>query len=168
MNRYLALISLLLFSLSITATSAKPEILYSAIYPHKTCIMQGNCVILHPATLNGRYSVLITFRDAGLTGVCIVKPTDEGLVGTIVNEFGIKAFDFTYDSRKQKVKLHNVIKMMNRWYIKKVVKADLKVLLTTEESGTYGRRTLDRKPDGSVKLTNEKYNISYSFTPLHE
>lgn len=114
-----------------------------------------------------RYNSTITFGKAALTGICLIKDVDGEVRGTIVNEFGIKALDFAYNKRRDKVKLQNVIKFMDRWYIKKVVKADIATLLRTENTQKQlRRRTLTVTPEGSVSLTNEKYNINYTFTPL--
>ena len=69
-----------------------------------------------------QYGVAITARGAEITGVCIVKTDSEGSRGAIVNEFGIHALDFMVSADRRKVKLLNVIAMMDRWYVRRVVK----------------------------------------------
>ena len=72
-----------------------------------------------------KYSVNISVHGMTITGLCIVRDYGDEVIGSVVNEFGIKAFDFVFNKDKGKTKLQNVIKMMNKWYIKKVISADL-------------------------------------------
>ena len=121
--------------------------------------------------LDGRqeYSVAITARGAEITGVCIVKTYAEGIRGAIVNEFGIHALDFMVSADRRKVKLLNVIPMMDRWYVRRVVKKDLRTLFNATADGEQaGGRTVTVEPDGTVTLTNTRYKLKYSLKKLHE
>lgn len=121
--------------------------------------------------LDGRqeYSVAITARGAEITGVCIVKTDAEGSRGAIVNEFGIHALDFMVSPDRRKVKLLNVIPMMDRWYVRRVVKKDLRTLFNAMADGEQaGGRTVIVEPDGTVTLTNTRYKLKYSLKKLHE
>ena len=121
--------------------------------------------------LDGRqeYSVAITARGAEITGVCIVKTDAEGSRGAIVNEFGIHALDFMVSADRRKVKLLNVIPMMDRWYVRRVVKKDLRTLFNATADGEQaGSRTVTVEPDGTVTLTNTRYKLKYSLKKLHE
>ena len=121
--------------------------------------------------LDGRqeYSVAITARGAEITGVCIVKTDAEGSRGAIVNEFGIHALDFMVSADRRKVKLLNVIPMMDRWYVRRVVKKDLRTLFNATADGEQaGGRTVIVEPDGTVTLTNTRYKLKYSLKKLHE
>ncbi len=121
--------------------------------------------------LDGRqeYSVAITARGAEITGVCIVKTDAEGSRGAIVNEFGIHALDFMVSADRRKVKLLNVIPMMDRWYVRRVVKKDLRTLFNAMADGEQaGGRTVTVEPDGTVTLTNTRYKLKYSLKKLHE
>ena len=121
--------------------------------------------------LDGRqeYSVAITARGAEITGVCIVKTDAEGIRGAIVNEFGIHALDFMVSADRRKVKLLNVIPMMDRWYVRRVVKKDLRTLFNATADGEQaGGRTVTVEPDGTVTLTNTRYKLKYSLKKLHE
>ena len=121
--------------------------------------------------LDGRqeYSVAIMARGAEITGVCIVKTDAEGSRGAIVNEFGIHALDFMVSADRRKVKLLNVIPMMDRWYVRRVVKKDLRTLFNATADGEQaGGRTVIVEPDGTVTLTNTRYKLKYSLKKLHE
>lgn len=103
-----------------------------------------------------RYSAMIELPKAYLSGVCILKTDEQGLVkGCFFNEFGISALEFTYSPGEKKVKLLSVIKMMNKWYIKRILRRDL--------AQVY-RQLLE----GNSTYHNEKYHITYQFTPLRE
>ena len=116
-----------------------------------------------------QYGVSITARGAEITGVCIVKTDAEGSRGAIVNEFGIHALDFMVSADRRKVKLLNVIAMLDRWYVRRVVKKDLRMLFNATADGEQGSgRTVTVEPDGTVTLTNTRYKLKYSLKKLHE
>ena len=102
-----------------------------------------------------RYTALIEMPKAYLSGICILLREDHVLKCAVFNEFDISAMDFSYCPEKDKVKLHHVIKMLDRWYIRRILKKDLRQLI-------HG---LQR---GETQYRNEKYKINYKFTPLEQ
>lgn len=99
-----------------------------------------------------------------LTAICIVRQTDEGVVGTVVNEFGLRAFDFT--CKNNKVKVFNVMPMMDKWYIRKVLRTDLKVLTADHEVKLGRKRKLDLHLPDSMTLHDTRFGITYHFEQL--
>ena len=99
-----------------------------------------------------RYNVQIDMQKAYLSGICVMKQ-EEGLVkASLVNEFGISAMDFTYNPKKDKVKLVNVLKQLNKWYIKLTLKRDLRELIhVLQQGGTY--------------YENTRRHLTYTFVP---
>lgn len=120
-------------------------------------------------SLDGRqqFEVTIDARGAEITGICIVKPLDDGSFrGAIVNEFGIHALDFSVTADRRRVKLHNVAPLLNRWYLKRILRKDLRLLFTATQAGLQrSRRTLSQEADGTLTLTNP-YRITYHFKPI--
>lgn len=114
-----------------------------------------------------RYSVLIQYKKVGITGVCIMKKDSSGIAGSLINEFGVKAFDFTYDTVKGHIKLLNVISFMNKWYIKKTIKADWRYLFLYPLKQSKYKEIYFSK-DGEVTLDNMKRGIKYSFKKIEE
>ena len=100
-----------------------------------------------------RYSVQIDVKKAYISGICGMLFEDGKLKASVVNEFGLSAMDFEYDPQKDKVKIINIIKKLDHWYIKRVLKRDLRILLHNLEQGIY-------------KHENAKYEITYTFQPL--
>ena len=115
-----------------------------------------------------KYSVNISFHGMTITGLCIVRDYGDEVIGSVVNEFGIKAFDFVFNKDKGKTKLQNVIKMMNKWYIKKVIRADLSTLLCSKNSDKKMKRRTIINENGMLLLNNTKYNINYKFIPIDD
>lgn len=115
-----------------------------------------------------KYSVCISFRGTPITGLCIVRGNGDEVLGSVINEFGIKAFDFVFSKDKGKTRLQNVIKMMNKWYVKKVVSADLSTLLRSENSEKQMKRRTILKDNRQLTLNNNKYNITYKFIPIND
>ena len=113
-----------------------------------------------------RYNAYISFPKGAMTGVCLVRTEANGDgVMSVVNEFGIKAFDATYSARTGKVKLLNVVKMLNRWYIRRVVAADL-VAVFNPAGKLPKHRTVEVDVDGAIVLTNTRMNIVYQLQPI--
>lgn len=102
-----------------------------------------------------RYSAYIEMPRGYISGICVLVNDGEVVKGCLFNEFGITALDFSYDIQKQKVKLHSVIKMMDKWYIRRVLKKDLRQMMVCLQNDIYEYR-------------NERHHIIYQFTPMEE
>ena len=116
------------------------------------------CLLLLATDLQGqsvsRMSVEISFEKGGITGVCLLRKEEQTVSGTIMNEFGIKVFDFVYYRQRDKLRLFNVIEMLDKWYIRRVVRRDLKQVLS------------HLPPVSEYRYENRKRHIHYLFTPL--
>jgi hypothetical protein len=56
---------------------------------------------------------------------------------------------------------------MDRWYVRKVVRSDLRMLFgATEVPREKGRRSLAVEDDGSVTLENKRHELKYSLKPI--
>jgi len=102
-----------------------------------------------------RYAVQIDFTKAYISGVCIMLNDGEIIKASVVNEFGVSALDFTYNMTNRKVKILNVMGKMNKWYIKKVLKKDLKQVMFRLQLGEY-------------TYEDAKYKIKYTFELINE
>ena len=100
-----------------------------------------------------RYTAYIEMSRGYISGVCILVKNEGLIKGSLFNEFGITALDFSYDPDRQKICLHNVIAMMDKWYIRRVLKKDLVQLML-------------RLQQGEFSYSNERRHITYQFTPL--
>ncbi len=144
MKRFLQLISLVFLSLL-------PISAHGQIFPNKD---GERC----------EYNTEISFKGTQLTGICVLKKVDGQLIGTIINEFGIKAFDLIVEMNSHKVKLKNVISFLDKWYIRRVIKKDLKDLF----AHIYTHAALSKNKsisitENSVMLKNSKRDITYTF-----
>lgn len=112
---------------------------------------------LLPDTLGARvkYEATIEMKSGYLSGICVMVKNERDIKGCLFNEFGISALDFTYFPDCKKIKLDGVIKMLNKWYIKKVLKKNLLQLMENLQQGisTYH---------------DEKYKINYNFLLLRD
>lgn len=114
------------------------------------------------------YTFLMQARGQEITGICMVSQSPDGqTAGTIVNEFGVKAFDFIIDSGK--VKIFNVIKPLDRWYIRKVLRKDFGFAFQHIRQGkdlTIGKRRITFRENGDIAIDNNRHKIHYVFTPI--
>ena len=110
---------------------------------------------LPPEGERARFTAYIELPKAYISGVCILV-NDEGLIkGSLFNEFGVSALDFTYNPERKKVKLHHVMKMMDKWYIRYVLRKDLAQLM-------------QRLQQGETSYENQRRHIKYTLIKLKE
>ena len=115
------------------------------------------------------YVTTVEYQKVSISGICIIKCAEGRLFGSLINEFGIRMFDFIYDSHTGTVKCCNVIKMMDKWYIRKVLKRDMAFMLSNagtrpdERTDGHFRLTLDEK---TCILENTKNHIIYTFSHI--
>lgn len=102
-----------------------------------------------------RTSAMIEMSKGYVSGVCVMYNDGTEVKASIFNEFGISAIDFVYDPQKDKVKLVSVIEMLNKWYIRKLLKKDLLKVVHNLQQGKEGYR-------------NERYKIDYKFSLLKD
>lgn len=120
--------------------------------------------------VRAQYTVTIGWKQARITGICIMKSLGGEIVGSLVNEFGIRAFDFRYDPRREALKIENTIGFLDRWYIRKGLRSDLRVLFRAANGVLpceRGCRRIDRLDDGSLQLENRRRGLSYRFSPMN-
>lgn len=94
------------------------------------------------------------------------EPNGE-IVGTIVNEFGVKVLDFTLKGGKAQI--FNLIKPLDKWYIRKMLRRDFKIIL----SNIFNPKNFIEKKmecvvqdENEIKFINHRLAIEYIFTPI--
>lgn len=102
-----------------------------------------------------RSSAMIEMPKGYVSGICVMYNDGTDVKASIFNEFGISAIDFVYNPQKDKVKLVSVINVLDKWYIRKLLKSDL-------------RKVIHRLQQGEGEYHNEKYKIDYKFSPLKD
>ena len=109
---------------------------------------------LLPQTAGERaqFDAMIEMPKGYVSGMCVIVHDGDQLKGCIFNEFGITALGFTYQLDKKKVKLNSVLPMLNKWYIKRTIKKDLKQVILALERG-------------ETSYVNERRHITYQFKP---
>ena len=115
--------------------------------------LKAQSLLPSPSGEAARYDAYIELPRGYLSGVCIMRCAGDTLQGSIFNEFGVSAMDFVYDRRKDRVRLLSVMKMMDRWYIRRTLRSDLRLLLRSMNAG-----------EGEYR--NERRHILYRFTPM--
>ena len=102
-----------------------------------------------------RYNLQIEMRESYLSGICILINQKGMIFSSIVNEFGISLVDFTYSEKRNKVKIHNVIKPLDHWYMKRILRRSLK-------------RMLKEMKLGNTEYVDKKNRVKYFFTLNNE
>ena len=112
-----------------------------------------SCLTLPAVAQKRKYAATIEMDKGYVSGICFLSVEGDTVNGSIFNEFGISVLDFTYLRSRQKVRLEHVIKMLDKWYVKRVLRKDLVQVLENLRKGFSSYR-------------NEKYHILYQFTRL--
>lgn len=103
-----------------------------------------------------RYSVTVETPRGALDGVCIMM-MDHGVVkASVINEFGVSLMDFTYAPPKGRVRLLSVMKMMDRWYVRRLLRRDLRHVMQSLASGD----TIYRNPRMGMTYIFKPYNAA--------
>lgn len=100
-----------------------------------------------------RYNIEVESPKWAFSGVGMLLKQEDQVVGAIFNEFGVSVLNFSYQPVKKKIKLFSVMEQMNRWYFRRMLKRDLKRLMSILENG-------------GISYVNEKYKIKYTFIPI--
>lgn len=79
-------------------------------------------------------------KDKSLTGIMVLKLDGDTLRGSVVNEFGIRAFDLEGLPGKKKLKISNVINPLDKWYIRRSLSRDLVKLINSDSATYVGKR----------------------------
>lgn len=118
--------------------------------------------------LTHRYAFEITMGNGHISGIMITKESDDTIVGTMVNEFGVSALSFVYDKKNNKIKLQDVMSVLNKWYIKRVLKQDLTFCLHILNDTPYRKKHkyLLNETTAEIAITNPKRRLTYSFKPI--
>ena len=106
------------------------------------------------STWGQRFSTFIETPRASISGICVLVTDSSEVRGSLFNEFGITALDFTFLPSKNKVRLHSVMSALDHWYIRRILRRDLRQIVPS----------LISTPSQSLNLKISQ--ISYSFTPL--
>lgn len=110
----------------------------------------------------------IEMQKGYVSGIMICAETEDAINGSLVNEFGISAIDFSYTKKKEKVKLINVGSFLNKWYIKQVLKNDINfaIHILYDIPLKKGNNYEVSRDGENVTIFNTKRNIKYTFSPL--
>lgn len=100
-----------------------------------------------------RLSANIENKGGYISGVCVMLRNDGQVKCSLFNEFGISVIDFTYDTDKDCIKIAFVVGFIDKWYVRRTLKKDL-------------RQIMHNLKEGRTTYINEKRDIRYEFAPL--
>lgn len=119
-----------------------------------------------------KYSFQIDASRGYVSGILIANEDNENIYGSMVNEFGVSAIDFVYSKKQKKVRLESVVSFLNKWYIKRVLKNDIKyclqVLYASPQEKQPACYEMRRGEKGEIVVNNTKRGLVYTFTPLKD
>ena len=141
MRKYLLLISILLLSLASLTVQAQDSLIVQ------------QTPLLDSIGCKTKYATTIELSKGYLSGITIMVREADVYHGVLFNEFGITALEFTYQPQTKKVELIEVIAMLDKWYIRRVLKNDLQYVM-------------ENLMKGNPTYKDEKYHISYKFSVM--
>ncbi|MDO4190787.1 MAG: hypothetical protein Q4D14_03750 [Bacteroidales bacterium] len=100
-----------------------------------------------------RYEMQIEFRQANLSGICLLNRQNDIVKSSLVNEFGVSLMDFSYNELTKKIKILHLTKKLDRIAVRQLLKHDLP-------------KVLNAMQEGNSSYNNKKYNITYTFSHI--
>lgn len=110
---------------------------------------------LPPDGSTGEYKAGIEVRDSYISGIAVLSCSNDTVTGCILNEFGVSVMSFRYYGLRQKVRILDIQKRMDKWYIRRVLRKDILQLM-------------NRMKDGGSEYLDEKHRIRIKFAPLQK
>ena len=141
MRKYLLLISILLLPLMSLTVQAQDS------------LIAQQTPLSDSIGCKTKYATTIELSKGYLSGITMMVREADVYHGVLFNEFGITALEFTYQPQIKKVELIEVIAMLDKWYIRRVLKNDL-------------QHVMENLMKGNPTYKNEKYHISYKFSVM--
>lgn len=120
------------------------------------CLLMLCCTALAqlpPEGSTGEYKAEIYIRGTYISGIAVLSCSNDTVTGCIFNEFGVSVVSFQYYGVRQKVRILDIQKRMDRWYIRHVLRRNILLLMKEMENGRN-------------EYYDRKYRIILKFTPL--
>ena len=139
---------------------------------------------LRDSVKNNNYRITINTGKMDISGIWVVRQMNESWRGILMNEFGMKLFDFICTAKE--CKLMNVTTFANKWYIKKTIADDIRFILEIDnpcykEGRTVHRsvnndtltitsknKMLQRFANGEMVMYNKKRGLTYTFRKMED
>lgn len=139
-----------LISLLITHTSCAQKIAQQVISSN------NNAKISVIPSTNSSISLrtLISFKNTEVSGITIIKQSNDTTTGVFINEFGLKGFEFVASNGW--CKISHLIKQLDKWYIKKIIANDFAFIFTN----TYNPNNAT-----TIQKTTNKQQYNYYLNP---
>ena len=130
------------------------------------------------------YRITMNTDKMNITGIWVVRFMDNSWRGIMMNEFGLKMFDFICTANKCELK--NVVVLADKWYIRKTIADDVQFMLEIDHPNykknrkihrslnndtlniTHKNKMLQRFPNGEMAMYHQKRNLTYTFKKMEE
>lgn len=113
-----------------------------------------------------KYRTHIFRESMEISGITLLKAQDGVQRGTVINEFGIKAFDFENTARH--CRILQAAGPIRRFPVRQMLARDLHFWMNGLDAGaavTSGPRALTITPQG-IEVKNSRTRLQYLFTPM--
>ncbi|MBN1462442.1 MAG: hypothetical protein JXQ69_04520 [Paludibacteraceae bacterium] len=142
---YFALISLL-----ITHSSCAKKIVQQAFPSEKN----AKIAVVPSTSSSISLRTLISFKNTEVSGITIIKQSNDTTTGVFINEFGLKGFEFIVSNGA--CKISHLIKQLDKWYIKETLANDFAFIFTC----TYNPNNAT-----TIQKTINKQQYNYYLNP---
>lgn len=107
-----------------------------------------------------RYTFVLEGESFGLSGICLVKSDSSQFRGSVINEFGVRLFDFQGSVRTGKTEVSASAGPLRRRAVRKILAQDIGCAVT----GISRRASLQSSKDDNVLIVNDtKYKLKLKF-----
>ena len=147
-------------------------------------LTQGGIVasyFIYPDSSALRLQTQVQFKENSLTGITIAKLRNDTIRGVLMNEFGVKAFQFTIVDNS--CSISQPISQLNKKHILRILEQDIAFVFAIQKNGvapyTFHKinssteRIVNCKKTGeliclsdTVIMNNTQRGIRYTFIPI--
>ncbi len=111
------------------------------------------CAQLPAERCTKEYMAEIDVAGSYVSGIAVLSCSNDTVTGCVFNEFGVSVVSFQYYNKRNKVKILDLLKRMDKWYIRRVLRKDILGLIREMQ-------------EGKNEYYDSKYRILLKFTPL--
>lgn len=102
---------------------------------------------------SNKYRTNINTKQIDFSGITVIAHKDGIIKGTVINEFGIKSFDFELTDKR--CKLFNVIAFLDNFFIKKTIESDIFFLFNIDN------QNFKKRKNSNVSCSDSTLTIAY-------
>lgn len=103
------------------------------------------------------YAVQIDISDGYISGLCFMRSKGDITITSIVNEFGVKVLTYSYDAKRRKVQIFEILKQIDYSPMRCVLRRNMRKITPA---------LLQQPKPSKFEYRDKRRNITYRYAPI--